>query len=566
VVTVALAMGAHRMADRNAVVRNLPAVETLGSVTVVATDKTGTLTEGRMFAELVWTPAGRYRAEGVGYAPSGAISPIADAPSDSPALRRLLRDVVLCNDAALRHDGSGYSVLGDPLEGALLALAGKGGIDSEAVRAGWPRVGEQPFDHRTRRMVTRHRSREGRTVTVCKGAPEAVLAALPGPTRDAEHLAAVTSELAEGGFRVIAVADDECSPGSLEVVGLVAIGDPPREQSVQVVSDLRRAGIGVVLVTGDHARTAEAIARRVGIASPEDQAVEGAQLTAGRVRDGSALTVVARVQPDQKVSVVEALQSDGQIVAMLGDGVNDAPALRRADIGVAAGRTGTEVAKEAADLVLMDDDLGTVVSAVREGRRIFANIRAFLVYAISGGLAEVGVMLLGPATGLTLPLLPGQILWINLLTHGLTGVAFGAEPADPEDMSQPPRPPSESVFTRSATIALAVSAVSLTAVALVAGAWGDGTTERRTAIFVALGLGQLGVALALRSRGRRRLRQRGLELAVATAATLQVGAAYVPWLHGLLDTTSLAAPLLVATAAVAVLPGLVVRLVRYALP
>jgi Ca2+-transporting ATPase len=258
------------------------------------------------------------------------------------------------------------------------------------------------------------------------------------------------------------------------------------------------------------------------------------------------------------VTVVESLQQAGEVVAMLGDGVNDAPALRRADIGVAAGRTGTEIAKEAADLVLTDDELASVVAAVEEGRRIYANIRAFLVYAVSGGLAEVGVMLLGALVGLTLPLLPGQILWINLLTHGLVGVAFGAEPVDPREMTGPPRPPWESVFPRPALVQLVGATVALTATALAVGAVTQGDDAvRRTAIFLALGGGQLGVAMALRSVRSRatQLRERGVELSVLAAMLLLLLAVYAPPLHSLLGTRPLTAAEAGVALVAAVVPG-----------
>jgi len=563
VVTVALALGAHRMAARNAVVSSLPAVETLGSVTVVATDKTGTITEGTMLAERVWTPQASYVASGSGYEPVGAIRAVDTTPERATGLDPLLRDIALCNDAELREIDGVWSVSGDPLEGALLALAGKGSRSVELTKGSWPRTSEEPFDHRSLRMVTHHQGEHGRVLTVCKGAPEAVLAQLR-PDDSVRRAAVAARDLAGQGYRVIAVADNapERSAGTrLELAGLVAIGDPPRAQAARVVQDLKRAGIRLVLVTGDHPGTAAAVARRVGIAQADDQVVEGAQLMREAPRPDRILTVVARVQPDQKVRVVEALQQQGEVVAMLGDGVNDAPALRRADIGVAAGLGGTDVAKDAADLVLMDDDLGTVVSAVQEGRRIFANIRAFLTYAISGGLAEVGVMLFGPAIGLVLPLLPGQILWINLLTHGLTGVAFGAEPPDPKDMARPPRPPAESIFTARSRIELVVATTALTGAALLVGALTAGSTaDRRTAIFVVLGLGQLGVALALRAGGGvRRLRERGLELALVTAAVLQLSAAYLPWLRALLGTTALPVDTLWLVLLTATAPGILVK-------
>jgi P-type Ca2+ transporter type 2C len=560
VVTIALAMGAHRMAQRNAVVRSLPAVETLGSVTVVATDKTGTITEGVMRAEALWVPDARYDVSGQGYEPSGRITTCEGAPAEcDPAVKRLLRDVVLCNDAELRSTENGWTVLGDPLDGALLALGEKGGIHRARVAEFWPRTGEEPFDHHSRRMVTHHRAVDGRLLSVAKGAPEALAVGLPHDP-DVGLAAEVTQELAVSGYRVIAVADTE--PGHWALAGLVAIGDPPRAQAASVVEALGRAGIRLVLVTGDHPGTATAIARRVGIAHGTDLTADGESIVGLAPEARRRLSVVARVRPEQKVDIVEALQHEGDVVAMLGDGVNDAPAIRRADIGVAAGLGGTEVAKEAADLVLMDDDLATVVTAVEEGRRIFANIRAFLTYAVAGGLAEVGVMLGGPLAGLVLPLLPAQILWINLLTHGLVGVAFGAEPADPEDMRRPPRSPSESIFTRRSRASLIVAAATLTATALVVGAVTNGdVADRRTAVFLTLGLGQLGVALALRAGRRARRGARGLERAVLGALVLLLVGAYAPFAGDLLGTAPPAMSTLALVAIAALLPGVLVRLI-----
>jgi Ca2+-transporting ATPase len=314
-----------------------------------------------------------------------------------------------------------------------------------------------------------------------------------------------------------------------------------------VVDACRRAGIRLLLVTGDHPGTAAAIARRIGIVAEQD------------ADDPEGRTVFSRVRPEEKVAIVETLQRDGEVVAMLGDGVNDAPALRRADIGVAAGKGGTEVARQAADLVLMDDDLATVVSAVEEGRRIFANIRAFLLYAVSGGLAEVGVMLLGPALGMAIPLLPAQILWINLLTHGLTGVAFGGEPADPADMARPPRSPTESVFTPRFSRDLALAAVTLTIASLAAGLTaGGGVAHERTTVFLALGLGQLGVAWAIRSRARSRSARHapGVGAAVAVSALVLVGATLFAPLQELLGTSALDPRDLVVAVLAALVPGL----------
>jgi Ca2+-transporting ATPase len=564
VVAIALALGAHRMATRSAVVRRLPAVETLGSVTVIATDKTGTITEGRMVVERLWTADTGYAVDGHGYDPAGSIRPD-DAEPGATAVRegpdaardRLLRDVALCNDAHLVRDGTQWSVIGDPLEGALLVVAGKGGHDAAALDNAWARTAEQPFDHLTRRMTTSHRHTSGRELVVCKGAPEAVLSALePGP--DVRRAMLAAEELAAEGYRVIAVADHESAgaiPSSGEIVltlvGLVAIDDPPREHAGGVVAACRRAGIRLLLVTGDHPGTAHAIARRVGILDPDNAELEGP-------------SVFARVRPEEKVEIVQSLQRRGEVVAMIGDGVNDAPALRCADIGVAAGLGGTEVARQAADLVLMDDDLSTVVSAVEEGRRIYANIRAFLLYAVSGGLAEVATMLIGPFLGIAQPLLPGQILWINLLTHGLTGVAFGAEPADPAEMARPPRPPEQSVFTPRFTFLLGVAAVTLVATSLTVGALSSGP-EQRTSIFLTLGLGQLAVAWAIRSRPSTRVSgSRSLPLAIAGAAALMLLGALAAPMQTLLATQSLDAATLLTTVLAAAVPGLVVGgLVRH---
>ena len=560
VVTIALAMGAHRMAQRNAVVRSLPAVETLGSVTVVATDKTGTITEGTMLAQVLWVPDVRFDVTGSGYEPVGQITgPDACGVESEPGVGRLLRDVALCNDAELNCSDSGWTVLGDPLEGALLAAARKGGVVPSAVAEVWPRTGEDPFDHHTRRMTTHHRHSDGRTLSVAKGAPEA----MAEQVSDADSVRAlrVAEELATAGYRVLAVADTETGPWSL--TGLVAIGDPPRAQAPGVVDSLRQAGIRLVLLTGDHPGTAAAIARRVGIAPDGVVAVEGEALRDLSLAERRRLSVVARVRPEQKVDIVESLQQEGDVVAMLGDGVNDAPALRRADIGVAAGLGGTEVAKDAADLVLMDDDLGTVVAAVEEGRRIFANIRAFLTYAVAGGLAEVGVMLGGALVGLVLPLLPGQILWINLMTHGLVGIAFGAEPADPGEMRRPPRPPSESIFSTRSRQMLVFAATTLTVSALGVGALaGGGVDTRRTAVFLTLGLGQLGVALALRSRTTGRRGVRGLERGVIAAVVLMLLAVYAPGLNVLLDTSAPTISTLAMVAVAAAVPGVSLRLLR----
>jgi P-type Ca2+ transporter type 2C len=446
VVTLALALGAHRMARGNAIARRLHAVETLGSVTVVASDKTGTLTEGRMSVERAVTTDGTaYRLHGRGYEPAGGVAEHGGGPLEPPvppALAALARAAVLCNDADLAPpaaDRPMWTAIGDPLEAALLAFAGRCGLSVTAERRAAWRVREQPFDAGTRRMATAHSTVDGGYLLLCKGAPEAVLTAgvLDGSAGGpAGALLAAAGELADAGLRVIAFAGayrDRLPDGELArclwPLGVVGIGDPLRDEAGAATTALEQAGIRLILVTGDHPATAAAIAGRLGILGEADRVVRCDTHQPGLADATEAVRVFARTRPEQKLDIVAALQGRGHVVAMTGDGVNDAPALRRADIGVAMGASGTEVARQAADLVLTDDNLATVVTAVREGRRIYDNIRRFLRYALAGGVAEIVVMLAGPFLGLSIPLLPAQILWVNLLTHGLPGVALGAEPA-----------------------------------------------------------------------------------------------------------------------------------------
>lgn len=462
VVTFSLALGARRMATRNAVVRRLPAVETLGSVTVLATDKTGTLTEAQMLVEELWTPDHVVAVSGTGYSPEGAVVERGTALdlADAPDVVHLLRAGALCNDATLVPPSGAatrWSGLGDPTEVAMLAAAGKAGLTRGQLEQEYPRLEEVPFDSQNQHMTTVHRIRDerheaegGRVLVVTKGSVESLHARHGNLGQgshwdDALHHA---DRLASQGFRVLSVTMAEAprhgwAEAGQRLLGLIAMNDPAKPAARSTIEDARRAGIVPVLITGDHPATARAIAARVGIlaagqATSDDVVVTGAQITRGEVADLTAARVFARTSPEQKLDIVQAWKDRGAVVAMTGDGVNDGPALRRADIGVAMGHRGTEVARQAADLVLADDELATVVVAVEEGRRVYANIRLFLVFALSGGAAEILVMLIGPFVGLGLPLLAAQILWINLLTHGLTGVAIGAEPVEPGLMTRPP--------------------------------------------------------------------------------------------------------------------------------
>ncbi|MFF5570169.1 cation-translocating P-type ATPase [Streptomyces luteogriseus] len=555
VVTLALALGARRMADRHAIVRRLPAVETLGSVTVIATDKTGTLTEGRMAAEQLWTSLGEASVVGTGYEPEGRVVRDGEAVTggDAPDLAALLSVAMLCNDAALEppsHHSPEWSALGDPTEAALLVAGARLGLDRAALDSELPRLEEIPFDSSRKRMTTVHRRPDGGLRVACKGAPESVLR----PQILADHpeavarAAAQAEALARRGYRVLAVAsadhEGRAQPpptweSGLSLLGLVGILDPPRSASEPTITACKRAGIVPVLITGDHPLTARAVAGRLSIATRDDEVTTGDRIRTGTAGDLTDVRVYARTTPEQKLDIVQAWRGAGHVVAMTGDGVNDGPALRQADIGVAMGRRGTEVARQAADLVLADDNPATIVAAVEEGRRVYANVRRFLLYALAGGTAEILVMLLGPFLGMPLPLLPAQILWINLLTHGLPGVALGAEPVDPHTMRYPPRPPEESVLGAGLWPRILFMGAFVATVTLVVGVWARETGRPwQSMMFLVLGATQLGVALGSRARPGT-LANPFLLVAVGVALSLQAAGVYLPPLRDLLGTEPL---------------------------
>ncbi|HET8600978.1 MAG TPA: cation-transporting P-type ATPase [Segeticoccus sp.] len=485
VVTITLALAARRMAKAHAAVRVLSAAEALGAVTLLATDKTGTLTEGRMRVGQHWSPA-----------------------STDPTL--LWEAVVLCNDAAIHGDGQ---EIGDPMEVALLRGAAAAGVDVAVLRSRWRRYDELPFDSIRKRMTTAHVDGAGQRLDICKGAPEQVLTPElltepPSLIADARRQA---DEMAAAGARVLAVAQKAHAPAGLEerglrLLGLVGLLDPARSNARDTLDTCRGAGIDIALVTGDHPATAAAIGKAVGLVGPPvdlgpwSEDVDERGLLAARV--------ISRTTPEDKLRLVRGWQAQGHVVAMTGDGVNDAPALRQADIGVAMGGRGTEVARQAADLVLLDDDLATLVVAVREGRRAYANLRRFLAYGLSGGASEILVMVAGPLLGLGLPLLPVQILWINLLTHSFAGTALGLEPADPGVLDRGPRSPKEAVlggglWWRTSLLAVLIALVTLGAARVV-----DAPLTQSMVLFT-LGAAQLGVGWGVRARGgRRRTRQR----------------------------------------------------------
>jgi len=574
VVTIALALGAQRMVHHHALIRKLPAVETLGSVTVICTDKTGTLTQGRMLVERLWTLDGEVEIAGSGYEPTGDLTvngQSVDVPAGSP-VARLLTTAGLCNDAALiaptEEDGE-WSIVGDPTEGALLALAAKAGLESDVLCDQFPRIAEIAFDSDRKAMTTLHRSRDDASGLIAtKGAIEAVLettstvAASDGDHDLSEAVRARFVEqattYAEGGYRVLAIAGLALTDGHLDdlvaaerdlvLYGLAAMADPARPGSALAVAACRAAGITPVMITGDHPATGQAIATRLDILDGK-QIMTGARLAhehaEGLASHVDRIAVYARTSPEQKLDIVQAWKARGDIVAMTGDGVNDAPALRTADIGVAMGVTGTEVAKEAADMVLTDDNFATIVTAVGEGRRIYDNIRRFVRYTLTSNSGEIWVMFLGPFVGLPLPLLPVHILWINLVTDGLPGLALGVEPAERDVMERPPRPPTESVFARGLWQHVVVVGLLMGLIPLGLGLWGHATGRPwQTMVFASLALLQLGHALAVRSEieSLRTLgvgSNRPLLLAVAGTMALQLAVMYWPATQELLSTESL---------------------------
>ncbi|MEV4478906.1 HAD-IC family P-type ATPase [Micromonospora coxensis] len=493
-VTITLAIGVARMARRRAVIRRLPAVETLGSTTVICTDKTGTLTENQMTVQALWTVGGRYEVSGGGYTPLGEIGDPEGGPAptgEEGALRWSLLAGVACNDARLDERADGWTVLGDPTEGAMLVVGAKVGLRAEEVAAELPRVAAVPFTSERQFMATLHDAPDGGRVVLVKGAVErivewstAALGADGGTVAlDRAVVLAAAGELAGEGLRVLATAlcrvdgDDglveEALPGRLIFTGLHAMLDPPREAAAAAVASCRRAGIAVKMITGDHGVTASAIAVRLGLLAGEPapgEVLGGADLAAlsdaERPEAVRRATVFARVSPEQKLRLVEALQAEGQVVAMTGDGVNDAPALRQADIGVAMGRSGTEVAKEAADIVLTDDDFATIESAVEEGRGVFANLTKFITWTLPTNAGEGLVILVAIVLGTALPILPSQILWINMTTAVALGLTLAFEPKEPGIMDRPPRDPGQPLLT-----AALVVRILLVSALLVAGAW-----------------------------------------------------------------------------------------------
>jgi len=564
VVTVLLALSARRMVSQNVLIRRLPSVETLGSVTFICSDKTGTLTQNRMRAEQMWV-------EGKTISLTGA----APQPDNEDALFvETLRAAALCNDARRKQaaaDGSDANGQdnwhGDPTETALAQAALESGLDKTALEQLYQRVEEISFEAESKRMTTVHQAAGG-FVAYTKGAPESVIphcktqwhADGEQPLPHAAILEAADAMAAQG-LRVLAFArrslerlpgasEQQVLASNLSFLGLIGLIDPPRTEATAAVHDCLSAGITPVMITGDHPATALAIARRLGIVDADHaEVVTGAALAAMddetfRQRVG-AIRVYARVDPAQKIRIVEALQAQGEFVAMTGDGVNDAPALKNADIGVAMGKSGTDVAREASSLVLLDDNFATIVVAVREGRRIYDNIRKFVRYALTGNSSEIWIIFLAPFLGLPIPLLPIHILWVNLVTDGLPGLALAAEPAERGIMRRPPRPPRESLFAGMLPHIIGIGLLMAGICLLVqAGSIASGHTHWQTMVFTTLTLSQVAYALAIRSESESLFRlglMSNLPLlgAVLLTLVLQLAIIYVPVLNTVFKTDAL---------------------------
>jgi Ca2+-transporting ATPase len=529
VVTIALALGARRMLRVKALVRRLPAVETLGSVTYICSDKTGTLTENRM-----------------------RVTRTASVQSDL-----FYEALALSNDAS--RDARG-TVMGDPTEVALFEAALEKGFDKATLESDYERVAEYAFDSERKRMTTIHQ-RRGEWIAFTKGAPEVVLGRCAGV--DADALSGQAERMADEGLRVLAFAcrrfsespaarGAETIEDSMTFLGLAGLLDPPRREARDAVTVCKRAGITPVMITGDHPRTARAIARELGILDGGGRVMTGQELSELPRDDLSdrvyRTRVFARVDPAQKVQLVEVLQQRGEFVAMTGDGVNDAPALKRADIGVAMGKGGTDVARETADLVLLDDNFATIVAAAREGRHIFDNIRKFVKYTMTSNAAEIWTIFLAPFLGLPVPLLPIHILWINLVTDGLPGLALAVEPAEHGLMDRPPRPPGESLFARGmwqhiVWVGIVMAGLSIFSQAYMIRA---GSPAWQTMVFTVLTFSQMAHVMGIRSE-RNSLWSLGLFSnlpllgAVLLTAALQMMVTYVSAFQGVFKTVPLTA-------------------------
>lgn len=560
VITISLALGAKKLVRQNALIRKLPAVETLGSVTYICSDKTGTLTLNCMTVEEIYADGKTIPAEEL--EPEGHME--------------LLRALALSNDVQI--DASGKTI-GDPTEVAMFNIAGELGVSKASLEADFPRVKEIPFESERKCMTTFHKAPDGGFISFTKGAIDVLAESSIGSMvsgsiapLDISEIGRANEQMAQRGLRVLGIAMRhwDSLPGTLSaneaergltLLGMVGMMDPPRKEVQKAVSTCKSAGIRPVMITGDHPATAITIARRLGILEHDrNDVITGKELE--MLQDYAFKEVVenikvyARVAPEQKLRIVKALQQRGQFVAMTGDGVNDAPALKRADIGVAMGITGTDVSKEASHMILLDDNFSTIVGAVREGRRVFDNIRKFIKYTMTSNSGEILTILLPPFLGMPIPLLPIHILWINLVTDGLPGLAFAAEPAEKGIMEKPPRHPEESIFAHGLAYHIIWVGMLMGAVPIATLSWtlNSDIGHWQTMVFTVLCLLQLGHALAIRSETESLfsiglLSNKYLLGAVLLTLALQMATIYLPFMNRVFKTQPLSLSELLLTLA-----------------
>ncbi len=609
IVTINLALGMREMVKRNALIRRLPAVETLGSASAICSDKTGTLTQNEMTAVKLSVLDKTIDVTGQGYAPEGEF--VLDGqkvdPLEIPDAKQLLLGGMLASDARLEVeavDGTkSYRLVGDPTEGALVVAAQKAGLDPNTIKSVYPRVAEIPFDSARKRMSTLHRDPEGDGyVLFVKGAPDVLLDLVTHVYHDGqdlpltpelkERIARANREMAAHALRVLGVAQrrfnerpDELTPESAErdlsFIGLVGMIDPPRAEVAAAIERARQAGIRTVMVTGDYPETARAIAEQVNLLREWGDVVTGRQLQdmseeelVDRIDD---IDVFARVSPEHKVRIVDAFRQRDYVVAMTGDGVNDAPALKRASIGVAMGITGTDVSKETADMVLTDDNYVSIVNAVEQGRIIYDNIRKFVYFLLSCNLAEIAVIFIGTLLGFPTILTPIQLLWLNLLTDGAPALALGVEKGDPDIMARPPRRPDEPIIDKIMRTGMAVQTVFITAVTLggfFIGLGQGGISEARSVAFTVLSFSELLRAYTSRSELHSVFRigvfsNRYMQYAVLASVALLLLVIYVPFFNPIFETMPLTlrdwaeiVPLMLVPSAAAEVTKLILRMRR----
>ena len=581
VVTVVLAMGMQKMVKCNAIIKRLSAVETLGSTTVICSDKTGTLTQNKMTIQKLYDASGHYNVSGTGYSPEGEITDEAgNVPASFPD--RLIEGALLCNDAT--YDPANQTIVGDPTEAAMVVLAYKHGMKKAEWESRYPRVQEIPFDSDRKLMSTFHKIGDSITMYT-KGAPDELLRrctrieekGVVNPLTDAkrEEILGVNQDMAQSALRVIGVAyrtmnEADPSPESendLIFVGLVGMIDPPREEAKAAIDVCKTAGIQVKMITGDHKITASAIGAQLGIET--DRTVEGREInemTDEQLRECVKTTnVFARVSPEHKVRLVDAVRANGNIAAMTGDGVNDAPSLKHADIGVAMGITGTDVSKEAADMILTDDNFASIVRAVAEGRTIYANIRKVVGFLLSCNIGEILVIFLAMLTNLPTPLVAIQLLSINLITDAFPAFALGMEKEEPGTMNRKPRDPSEPIVDKKMTVAVLIQSIALALGTLGSFVYGlymhDSLDVARTACFLTLVLGELLRAYSARSESTSVFKMKVFENSylnkcVLVSMLFMIASIYVPFLNPVFSTVALSFDEIIMALLLAFLPML----------